>query len=380
VTRGGQAPGTGRAAGAARLGEILGRRHLPALDGLRALAVTAVLIQHFDGPMRSFPGDLGVSFFFVLSGFLITWMLRREWLARGTVSLAQFYARRTLRIFPAYYAFLALAYLNAHFRLGDWPPGLTLSALTYTLNYYLAGNADSLGIGHLWSLAVEEQFYLLWPSLFLLLTARGPRVLLRGLGVMVCAVLVWRAALVLSGSASLEYAYVAFDTRFDNLALGCLLAVGLEGEAGRRMGAAAARFAWLPLPVLAALVVSRTSISDRYHFSVGLTVEAVLMAVLLVQMLQLHAHRAWSWLELRPLRYVGRVSYSAYLFSFLGPHSAQRLLFLPVPLRVLAGIAISVALASLMYFLVERPFLALKEPLTRRLRPGLPIAEEAGRP
>jgi peptidoglycan/LPS O-acetylase OafA/YrhL len=365
---------------AARLGEILGRRHLPALDGLRALAVTGVLIQHFDGPLAGFPGDLGVSFFFVLSGFLITWMLRREWLTTGRISLKEFYARRTLRIFPAYYAFLALAYLNAHLRLGAWPPGLTLSALTYTLNYYLPWHGDSLGIGHLWSLAVEEQFYLVWPTLLIVLTSRGGGHLVGGLATMVAAVLAWRTFLVLSGNATLEYAYIAFDTRFDNLAVGCLLAVGLESEPGRRLGAAAARFAWLPLPVLAALVVSRIGISDRYHFSVGFTVEAVLMAVLLVQMLQLHAHRLWSWIELRPIRFVGRVSYSAYLFSFLGPHSAQRLLFLPLPLRVLAGIAGSVALASMMYFLVERPFLALKEPLTRRLRPGPPVAEEAGRP
>ena len=379
MTSSGPAPAGGEAARTERLREILGRRHLPALDGLRALAVTGVLIQHFDGPVAAFPGDLGVSFFFVLSGFLITWILRREWLATGTVSLRQFYARRTLRIFPAYYAFLALAYANAHFRLGDWPPGLTLSALTYTLNYYLPWNGESLGIGHLWSLAVEEQFYLIWPTLLIVLASRGRRALLYGLAIMIAAVLAWRTFLVLSGSGTFEYAYVAFDTRFDNLAIGCLLAVGLESEPWRRLGAAAARFAWLPIPVLAALVVSRVGISDRYHFSVGFTVEALLMATLLVQMLQLQARRAWRWLELRPLRFVGRVSYSAYLFSFLGPHSAQRLLFLPLPLRVLAGIAISVGLASFMYFVVERPFLALKEPLTRRLRPGPPVAEEAGR-
>lgn len=91
------------------LGAILRRRHLPALDGLRAVAVFVVITYHFfGGPI---PGNLGVSAFFVLSGFLITWLLLKEYDADGTISLRNFYTRRVLRIFPAYYFFVAVSFL-----------------------------------------------------------------------------------------------------------------------------------------------------------------------------------------------------------------------------------------------------------------------------
>src|SRR6266480_7006418 len=103
----------------AHLGAALSHRHLPVLDGLRAVAVFTVIAYHFG--ITAVPGDLGVSAFFVLSGFLITWLLLKEHAVAGTVSLRQFYARRMLRIFPAYYAFLAVSFAIDHFRGQPWP-------------------------------------------------------------------------------------------------------------------------------------------------------------------------------------------------------------------------------------------------------------------
>src|SRR5881628_2466461 len=136
--------------------------HLPALDGLRAVAVFTVIVYHFG--IAAVPGDLGVSAFFVLSGFLITWLLLREHAANGTVSLTRFYTRRVLRIFPAYYAFLALSFAIDHLRHDPWSPALRNSAIVYLINYFNAFNGHpNTSIAHAWSLAIEEQFYLLWP-------------------------------------------------------------------------------------------------------------------------------------------------------------------------------------------------------------------------
>src|SRR5689334_4910197 len=106
------------------LHEIVARRRMPVLDGLRAVAVFLVVCGHAGYPVAGIPGDLGVSLFFVLSGFLITRLLVREENDTGTVSLRNFYLRRTLRIFPAYYAFLAFSITADRFLSSHWSRGL----------------------------------------------------------------------------------------------------------------------------------------------------------------------------------------------------------------------------------------------------------------
>jgi peptidoglycan/LPS O-acetylase OafA/YrhL len=121
---------------------LLHQRHLPALDGMRAIAVLIVILGH-EGVHGVPPADLGVSIFFVLSGFLITWLLLLEEESTGDVSLRRFYVRRALRIFPAYFAYLAFSF-TLDSVLGDmrWKH-LLLPALTYTVNYYTPGRWQS---------------------------------------------------------------------------------------------------------------------------------------------------------------------------------------------------------------------------------------------
>ncbi|HEX9393047.1 MAG TPA: acyltransferase, partial [Gemmatimonadales bacterium] len=196
---------------------------LPALDGLRAVAVFTVMIYHFG--INAVPGDLGVSAFFVLSGFLITWLLLKEHGATGDVSLRQFYTRRVLRIFPAYYAFIVLTYAADHLRGQAWPPGLAPSALFYLVNYFNALHGHpTTSIAHAWSLGIEEQFYLLWPLLLLVLLRGGVARVARALVILIVVVVAWRCVLLLGLHVDRAYLYNAFDTRFDNLAVGCLLA------------------------------------------------------------------------------------------------------------------------------------------------------------
>jgi peptidoglycan/LPS O-acetylase OafA/YrhL len=347
------------AAPPSELERLLAGRHLPALDGLRAVSVFLVIQYHFG--WNRVPGDLGVSAFFVLSGFLITWLLLKEHARTGTVSLMGFYWRRTVRIFPAYYVFLAVSFLWDAHRGDPRSEPATVSALTYTLNYYnaLHGHPSS-SVAHAWSLAVEEQFYLLWPALFLLAMPLGRAGVARVLVLAIAAVAAWRSALYLSGIAGEAYAYNAFDTRFDNLAVGCLLAVLLTHRPAARAASSIAGRWWGPLVTAALLVASRTMLGDRYHYSVGFTVDAILVAVLIVQLLLVHSARAWRWLDHPTVRYLGLLSYPLYLYHGFGISVARRLPALPGPVGLAVACAAATAIAAVSYHVVERPAMRLR--------------------
>ena len=347
-----------------KLESVLARPHLPALDGLRAVAVFTVMVFHAG---YSGPADLGVTGFFVLSGFLITWLLLKELRRTGEISFRSFYLRRTLRIFPAYYA-VVIASIVADRLLGDpWTTGEVAAAFGYVVNYYNAFQGHEGTLAHAWSLAVEEQFYLVWPVAFILLARRGEATLRRGLVMAIVAVACWRSVGFLALGFSTAYTYNAFDTRFDSLAVGCLLAVLAQGPAfGRLAGAAAAR-PWLPLATLAALMASRLGGTETYRYALGFTVDSLLMALLIVQLLQLHESRLWRWLEIPAVRYLGTISYPLYLWHAWALGVGHWFTAAPLSVRFLIGAAVAVAVASGSYYLIERPMLALRPQLERRL-------------
>src|SRR5215469_8527111 len=144
-------------------------RNIPSLDGLRTLSILMVLLGHLYGTLGypknavtlelSHFAHFGVQVFFVISGFLITTLLLREREKTGRINLVHFYLRRTFRIFPAAFFYISVMALVVH-------PGYLLYAYTYTMCY--AGQARPWVLGHLWSLSVEEQFYLLWPAALVL--------------------------------------------------------------------------------------------------------------------------------------------------------------------------------------------------------------------
>ena len=174
------------------------------------------------------PGGTGVLLFFVLSGFLITWLLLEEASKTGSVSLRNFYARRALRILPAFYVYAAvmLAYLWLRQRPVNYAQ-LT-AALLYVNNYWQGIYGDpNTGFSHTWSLAVEEQFYFLWPALFLLLW-RNPARMARFLTAGIVFVWIYRLVLLYGFHVNQGYLYEAFDSRADSLMIGCLLAVLLH--------------------------------------------------------------------------------------------------------------------------------------------------------
>lgn len=347
----------------APLSEVFRRDRLPLLDGIRALSVVLVVVGHHGWTL---PADLGVAAFFVLSGMLITWLLHREFTSTGDVSLGQFYFRRTLRIFPAYYAFVTSSVILDRL-LGDkWSPALLASAYGYAVNYYNAFTGHpTTTVAHAWSLAIEEQFYLIWPLAFLLLMRRSRRAVVIGLCASAIAVCGWRAYLLLGRGVSTAYVYNAFDTRFDTLAIGCLLALLLVADRADRIARLLAPRPWAALVTLGLLALSRYGTSEAYHHAWGYTVNALLIAAFFVQVLAWQRAAMWRWLDWRWIRHVGILSYPIYLYHGWAANLSAKIPGLPSAAHLLVTCAIVLVVAQLSHTFVERPFLSL-----RRLRQG----------
>lgn len=205
---------------------------IPSLDGMRAVSILIVFISHAEPDWR-IPGGFGVTVFFFLSGFLITSLLFREYATYQSVSLKRFYIRRVLRLAPP----LLLTILGASllvlagFAEGTLDPLTMLSQIFFVYNYFsLYGPVQPVvdGFGIMWSLSVEEHFYLIWPLIFLMLM-RG-RIRFHHIVGLIFLSLIWRYVRVLGFEDKEWTIYISTDTRFDSLLFGCLLAVLQESR------------------------------------------------------------------------------------------------------------------------------------------------------
>jgi len=359
-----------------RLQSYLSQRVIPSLDGIRAISAFAVVFYHFG--FDWVPGATGVTAFFVLSGFLITWLLLAESDRTGTVSFTGFYRRRALRIFPAFYLYLlanvAINLVRDH-AMG-WP--LTISSAAYLSNYYLAltpGHGDHF-LGHTWSLAIEEQFYLLWPLAFWLLRRNLRRMTWVLAGTIAC-IWVYRAVLCAVFHANDSYLYHAFDTRADALLVGCLLAVlAFRGKLEPLLRYACAH-AWQPVVTLAVLIAAIYTPFPEYlyRYTVGYAVQPVIVAVLIVQWIYFSESRGWAWLNSPVIKYLGRLSYPIYLWQQQTVFTARRLTeSFPVGVQLIFAVLVTVAFAALSYHVVEVRFLKLKNKPARSTPPAAPHA------
>ncbi|HXE31431.1 MAG TPA: acyltransferase [Terriglobales bacterium] len=336
-----------------------GRRAIPSLDGLRALSITLVLLGHsalrtgFDaGPID--PGawaELGVSVFFVISGFLITRLLLAEMAAGGGIRLGRFYRRRALRIFPALYVYLAaLGLLWA----AGWLPehrGSFIAAASYTWNYY--PHAQGWYLNHIWSLCLEEQFYLLWP-LCLALSGRRRGAWLAATAVALCPLS--RVATYFLWPSMHAHNDTMLHTRIDTILFGCLLALVWDTDRFQGVLRRHARRSRI-LTAVALLGVASPWAASRFHGAymdpLGYSLEAALIAFVVAGAVL----RPETWcgraLNSRLLRHLGVISYSLYLWQqlFLGPR------WHALPWALL--LALGAAEAS--YFLVERPVLRWRD-------------------
>jgi peptidoglycan/LPS O-acetylase OafA/YrhL len=328
--------------------EVLTINRIPTLDGWRCVAITMVLVAHLVPVRTGRPMPLwavtfgvhGVFIFFVLSGFLITSRLQSELHTCGHINLVGFYVRRLFRIMPCAWAYLLVAMLLApeHMHRGE-----ITSCVMFFRNYVSFG-AFSLTV-HFWSLAIEEQFYLLWPGVFILVGAR------RAGWVALCGAIViairrsmgWAhyASLALPGPTHTELCA-------DALLIGCFAAVIAPRLKGVSIPA-------LPLAAILAWCV--------HHYSPFIPlVESCIIALLLLSTSTLPNTALGRLLELRPVRYIGKVSYSVYIWQQLPAAIYAHTLF-ALPYKIL-GLTVLVVFS---HYGLERPMIALGKQFERGL-------------
>jgi peptidoglycan/LPS O-acetylase OafA/YrhL len=341
-------------------------RRIPSLDGIRAVAILLVLWAHVSGG-RGYPawaniwtanphyhlGILGVRIFFVLSGFLITGLLLEERARHGRVSLRQFYLRRTLRIVPAYAAYLSVVLVLAWAGLVSLTRTDVAHALTYTTNY---DPARSRVVTHLWSLSVEEQFYLLWPAVVAVLALR--RAARVAVGVVLVVPLV-RLAAVTWFPGSAQAGGGPFEVTADALAIGCLLALWRDELWASRVYRALLLARW-PIPLLFA-VGMLCGLSTKLGLLVGETCVLVAIGLAIDRSVRRPTGLAGRVLNARPMVAIGVASYSLYLWQQLVLDASPTATFaFPI------NLAMAGALAWGSYRYIEQPALRWRQRLTAR--------------
>ncbi|WP_341675601.1 acyltransferase [Niveibacterium sp. SC-1] len=347
----------------------MSQARIHSLDGLRALAISLVLLAHLHSShtfgvldvLWRFEslGDMGVRIFFVLSGFIITTLLRREHLATGRIGLTTFYVKRCLRIWPAYAVLLAVLGLAAVHGVQAVNGRDLLAAAAFVANYIAVPRV----LGHAWSLAVEEQFYLLWPLCILVLGWR--RAAFVALGFCLLAPALRGFALRDPFAIKLVF-WTRFEHAGDAIAWGCVYALAAErGLLWRpRQGIAALLAVG---SVLGLLLLSTTGRWALAWSVVGVTFANLLAVALLHGALHARETVVGAVLNAPVSRALGVLSYSLYLWQQVFVYGGFKL---PAPYNLLAIFGV----ASLSYFVVEKPFLILKD---RMSRPPAPLAATA---
>jgi peptidoglycan/LPS O-acetylase OafA/YrhL len=285
---------------------------LPALDGLRGLAILLVVLCHLGFPFMAGAGPAGVTIFFVLSGFLITSLLVRGLQDDGRGYLPTFYFRRVRRLFPALVALLVVV-TTIDLITGDAAHivGRVVPALLYVYNWICVGTSVTGDpLGQVWSLSIEEQFYLIWPmALLIALHYGGPKLGLRVALIGAAASLVDRLVLVGVVHASTLRIYFASDANALALMVGCALALALcQGKVPRVSGVLSAYAGVAILGVCAA-----TAYGNGADFTlVNPLLTTAATAVLIARVVTAGGGGAFKW---RSSRALGRVSYSLYLWQ-----------------------------------------------------------------
>jgi peptidoglycan/LPS O-acetylase OafA/YrhL len=348
-------------------------RYRPALDGIRALAVLAVLVSHSWGQVAR-GGWLGVDVFFVLSGYLITALLTVEWQLTGHIRLRTFYLRRALRLLPALSATIALSLLVAFI---EWPLSAAdtareaIGAMGYIANWLIVvGVVHSGLLVHTWSLAIEEQFYWVWPiALFAALRLGGRRVALTV--ALVGALLSTGDHLLFSNGA-----YFRTDARAGALLLGCVAALA-ESLGYLRI---VPRRAWNVVGILSAmaLVVGALVVQEDRAIGLSLTWIDFAAMVLVLAVTQHESGRIALILSTGSLVWVGQRSYGIYLYAAPAAALIQPFAGGDGWLPLLVGCLMAVGMATASYRYLEQPFLRLK----RKAAPAgaLPSALPADHP
>ncbi len=315
-------------------------RRIPSLDGLRAVSISLVVVGHwvevhYRSDVAGAFANLGVRIFFVISGYLITTLLLKEYGKTSTIGLQEFYVRRAYRILPAAIVFMLPVFVIFWHELTWYHMA---AAALYLTNFDFS---HPWFLGHLWSLSVEEQFYLLWPGVLKKWHRHRVAILV---GVVLFAP-VYRVAchfLKLHGRADETFPAVA-----DVLAIGCLLAI----FAARLPKI---KIAWALAMILPVVLVPMYWGAMRFHTTAVLLLVLWPLMHLSIAGLLLHVVERPYWiLNVRPVEWLGKISYSLYLWQQLFAYGDRH--------RPWYFVLVAVGLAGASYYLVEQPMLRLRE-------------------
>jgi peptidoglycan/LPS O-acetylase OafA/YrhL len=307
---------------------VTSAQRVPALDGLRGVAILIVVLDHGEVDALRGAGGVGVTLFFVLSGFLITGLLLREHDRDGRVALREFYLRRARRLLPALVVFLVV--VVAYY--GSIAAPSAVVTMLYIANVPAGGDSTALffPLHHMWSLAVEEQFYLVWPAAVILLVGARhtrPRLTACLVGLACLALLVRAGGYPLLGY---DWTYRATIANLFPLLAGAAVAAYVRSSGWRASGLLGA------MGVLVLATATFAPVAAGEDWMIVRTLVAVVGAVMLLT-------RSDAWLRLPALRYCGRISYGWYLWHVL----------FQVELGGIRGAVLSFVVAALSFHLWE---------------------------
>jgi len=336
-----------------------GHGKIPSLDGLRAVSIMIVFFSHA-GLSALIPGGFGVTVFFFLSGFLITTLLCREFERTNGLDFRAFYLRRLLRLAPPLLLTMALAILLALVGVvkGDLSHSAMLAQVFFAYNYYqqIPGAETSVnGLDVLWSLAVEEHFYTVWPLIFLLLAKRRVRGSL--IVVLTLAILVWRSVRLLVFGHSEWAIYISTDTRFDSLLFGCLLAIFMARDLlPDWLMKARAIYPLLALSGLC-LLLSFLWQDPIFRSTARYTIQGIALMPIFFYAIVRSDHLIFRPLNWWVMRRIGLYSYTLYLIHFVILEAFWTMGYVKGNLVAMTAAGVlSLIWAALVYQFAERPF------------------------
>jgi peptidoglycan/LPS O-acetylase OafA/YrhL len=332
-------------------------QRLHSLDGLRAGSILLVIVGHIAGTvgapswLTAFHnlGNFGVKIFFVISGFLITYLLLEELRCHGVICIRGFYMRRFFRIFPAFYFYIFCIVIANSFGYLELFKGDVVHAASFTMNYH---HERAWALNHTWSLAVEEQFYLLWPLALLMLGVR--RALLCAMVFILIAPLI-RAGMWYGLDASSSAMTREFQAVGDALAAGCLLAVIHHRGWSIPIWFRTSWFILVPLSLFI-IPVLLYKLDPGLFYVFGQSYVNIAAAAVIWRCISIDQGAAYRTLNNRPVIWLGTLSYSLYLWQepFLNSWSTDWFASWPV------NLVLAFTCAIFSYYFIERPFLNLK--------------------
>lgn len=340
-------------------------RRIPGLDGIRGCAFLLVVFGH--SGFKWVPDGFGVTVFFFLSGYLITTLLRRELIQSGSISISRFYTRRAFRILPPLYCGIALSISAALL-------GFTTSPVRWksvaTILLFLANYEEAflhysvpLGLSVLWSLSVEEHFYLLFPLVYRFLQKwflsrmRQVSTLL-----LICAgVLVWRIVLIDGYHVFWNRVYTGTDTRLDSILFGCVLAIGFNPVIDNVDRLSRRQWTLVAGTAVAVLLISIAMRGEPFRQTFRYSIQGLALMPVFVYVIRFSDSGMTRFFDTKLLVHIGDLSYALYVTHYTVMFSVQKWITVDPFLTVTITLAVSYGIARIIRILVEKPVARMRD-------------------